>query len=266
MTDKTMKYWILPSENNAVVRETSEGVFEQYDFFSNQWMTCEKPYSSCLQVTSEDVEMIRHAFILAVKAHRGQTDKAGKDYIQHPFRVSQFVEGGPTEITIALLHDVVEDTSVTLEDLRNEGFPETVVNGVYAVTRRDGEPRELYLNRVKNNPSARLVKLADLKHNSDLSRIPEPKETDFRRVQDYQNEIAFLKSESGNGNILKTDKGNDGIKPNMDQEKPVKISGNTLEHISGGEKKIPGGNDEIFGGTNAMIDNPFLTPHDSDSE
>ena len=56
MTDKTMKYWILPSENNAVVRETSEGVFEQYDFFSNQWITCESPTVPRLEVTSEDVE------------------------------------------------------------------------------------------------------------------------------------------------------------------------------------------------------------------
>lgn len=266
MTDKTMKYGILSSVDNNIVRETGDGVFELYDFFSDHWMTCEKPHFSFMQVTSEEVEMIRHAFMLAAKAHRGQTDKAGKDYILHPFRVSQFVEGGPVEITIALLHDVVEDTSVTLDDLRNEGFPETVVNGVDAVTRRDGEARKLYLIRVKDNPSARLVKLADLKHNSDLSRIPEPKATDFRRVQDYQNEIAFLKSEPGDGNILKTDKGNDGMKRNMDQEKPVEISGNTLEHISGGEKKIPGGNDEIFGGTNAMTDNPFLTPHDSDGE
>ncbi len=265
MTDTTT-YWILPEENNAIVRTDSSGNSEQYDFFLDQWIPCETLPSACMEITSEDVKMIRHAFMLARHVHDGQIDKAGVDYIQHPFRVSQFVEGGPVEITIALLHDVVEDTDTTLEDLRKEGFPENVVNGVDAVTRRPEEARDIYLIRVKSNPSARLVKLADLKHNSDLSRISDPKEKDWERVQKYQKEIAFLKSDTIHDNIGQTDKRNDRMKRNMDQEKPIKISGTTLENISGGEKTIPGGNDEIFGAANDLIDNPFLTPHDSECE
>ena len=207
MTDMTT-YWILPEENNAIVRTNSSGISEQYDFFSDQWIPCEALQSARMEITSEDVKMIRHAFMLAKHVHNGQTDKAGADYILHPFRVSQLVKGGPTEITIALLHDVVEDTDTTLEDLRYEGFPENVVNGVDAVTRRPEESRDIYLIRVKNNPSARLVKLADLKHNSDLSRIPDPKTKDRERVQNYQKEIAFLKSDTI-GNISDTDKRND---------------------------------------------------------
>lgn len=265
MTDMTT-YWILPEENNAIVRTNSIGISEQYDFFSDQWIPCEALQSARMEITSEDVKMIRHAFMLAKHVHNGQTDKAGAEYILHPFRVSQFVKGGPTEITIALLHDVVEDTDTTLEDLREEGFPENVVNGVDAVTRRPEEARDIYLIRVKNNPSARLVKLADLKHNSDLSRILDPKAKDLERVQNYQKEIAFLKTDTLHGNIGETCKGNDKMKRNKDQEKPIEISGTTLKHISGGDKKIPGGNSEVFGAPDAMMENPFLTPHDSEGE
>ena len=119
---------------------------------------------------------------------------------------------------------------------------------------------------MKNNPSARLVKLADLKHNSDLSRILDPKAKDLERVQNYQKELAFLKSDTLHGNIGETGKGNDKMKRNKDQEKPIEISGTTLEHISGGDKKIPGGNSEVFGAPDAMMENPFLTPHDSEGE
>ncbi len=265
MTDTTT-YWILTEEDNEIVRTSSNGLFEQYDFFSDQWTTREEQPSACMEITSEDVKMIRHAFMLAKHVHNGQTDKAGAEYILHPFRVSQFVKGGPAEITIALLHDVVEDTDTTLEDLRQEGFPENVVNGVDAVTRRSEEARDIYLNRVKNNPSARLVKLADLKHNSDLSRIPDPREKDLKRVQNYQSEIAFLKSDTKNGSKVETDKENERMERNKEQEKPIEIRGTTLEHISGGEKKIPGGNNEIFGVSDSMADNPFLTPHDSEGE
>ena len=157
-------------------------------------------YGECIalldSISEDEFKMIRSAFLLAKEAHSGQRDKAGADYILHPYHVSQFVKGGPFEITAALLHDVVEDTAVTLDELRRKGFPDIVVNAVDAVTRRPGEARDTYLRRVKNNPAARLVKLADLKHNSDLTRIPNPQEKDIQRVKNYQNEIAYLSKDS----------------------------------------------------------------------
>ncbi len=191
-----MNYWILTEENNVIAREDDGGSLERYDLFSDTWNSCEALCSDRKEISEDEFKMIRSAFLLAKEAHSGQRDKAGADYILHPYHVSQFVKGGPFEITAALLHDVVEDTAVTLDELRRKGFPDIVVNAVDAVTRRPGEARDTYLRRVKNNPAARLVKLADLKHNSDLTRIPNPQEKDIQRVKNYQNEIAYLSKDS----------------------------------------------------------------------
>ena len=96
------------------------------------------------------------------------------------------------EKTVALLHDVVEDTSVTLQNLSDAGFSDAVVHAIDCVTKREGEALQAYLQRVKSDPLATTVKLADLKHNADLSRIPHPTEKDFARVERYKAEIAFL--------------------------------------------------------------------------
>ncbi len=140
---------------------------------------------------------IQKALNIAIKAHKGAVDKGGNDYIFHPVTVALFCQSDD-EKTVALLHDVVEDTSITLDDLRREGFPEHIVAAVDAVTRRNDEKgqngRAVYLKRVKANSLARKVKLADLQHNSDLTRIPHPAEKDFGRVKEYAKEIEFLKS------------------------------------------------------------------------
>ncbi len=130
---------------------------------------------------------------IAEKAHFGQVDKAGADYVNHPIAVAGMVETENEKI-VAYLHDVVEDTEVTLKDLAEAGFNETIIEAVDAMTHRKGEPREDYLARVKANPIARKVKLADLRHNSDLSRIPDPKEKDIKRREKYLKEMAFLAS------------------------------------------------------------------------
>ena len=136
-------------------------------------------------------DMVLRALEIAAAAHSGQVDKSGVAYILHPITVAGLVET-PEEKTVAYLHDVVEDTAVTLEDLRKEGFPDVIVEAVDAMTRRDGEQRDAYLKRVKNDPIARKVKLADLTHNSDLSRIPDPKEKDIRRRDNYLKEMEYL--------------------------------------------------------------------------
>jgi len=125
------------------------------------------------------------AIELAACAHRGQVDKAGQPYILHPLRVMFRVET-QYERMVAVLHDVVEDTGVTLAQLSAEGFPEQVVAAVEALTKRAGESRIAAAHRAAENPIARKVKLADNAENMDLSRIPNPSERDFERLDEYK--------------------------------------------------------------------------------
>lgn len=138
-------------------------------------------------------ESVSKALRLAAAAHKGQVDKAGKDYIGHPIAVAESLDT-EEEQTAALLHDTVEDTEVTLEGLKAEGFSAAVVRAVECLTQRNGEPREAYLLRVAANPLAIKVKLADLAHNSDLSRLSAPAEKDYARAERYAKEAAFLKA------------------------------------------------------------------------
>lgn len=138
--------------------------------------------------------LYQQALAIAKDAHKGQVDKAGVDYIQHPLFVASLVEGELAK-TVALLHDVVEDSAWTLEDLRKEGLPEEVVQAVGILTKKRNENYEEYILRVKQNPLARQVKLADLKHNSDLSRLANVTDRDRKRVAKYQKAISFLSEE-----------------------------------------------------------------------
>jgi (p)ppGpp synthase/HD superfamily hydrolase len=88
-------------------------------------------------------------------------------------------------MTVAVLHDVVEDTAMTLDDLRREGFSKEVILAVERLTHRDGENYEEYIERVRQNPAARSVKLADLEDNMNLLRIRNPKPKDLERLQRY---------------------------------------------------------------------------------
>lgn len=138
--------------------------------------------------------LYQKALAIAEDAHKGQVDKARVDYIQHPLFVASLVEGELAK-TVALLHDVVEDSDWTLEDLRKEGLPEEVVQAVGIITKKRNENYEEYILRVKQNPLARQVKLADLKHNSDLSRLANVTDRDRKRVAKYQKAISFLSEE-----------------------------------------------------------------------
>ena len=137
-------------------------------------------------------KMVSLALDIARKAHNGQVDKAGRPYINHPVAVASMVNTDDEKM-VAYLHDVVEDTVVQLDDLRAFGFGAHIVEAVDAISRRKGESREDYLKRVRGNSLARVVKLADLKHNSDISRILCPLEKDYRRRERYLKEIEFLK-------------------------------------------------------------------------
>ena len=140
------------------------------------------------------MNMVVKAVQLATKAHEGQKDKGGQPYMLHPLRLMLHMSSDEARM-VALLHDVLEDTEVTATDLREEGFPEEVILSVIALTKKENEEYDLYLKRVKENPLATKVKLADLKDNMDLSRIPEPDTKDYARVAKYQDAFQFLTQE-----------------------------------------------------------------------
>lgn len=125
------------------------------------------------------------AIQIAVSAHAGQVDKAGQPYILHPLRVMCSVET-PHERLVAVLHDVIEDTSVTIDDLANEGFPAEVLDAVQALTKLSGESRLDAARRAVRNTIARKVKLADVADNMDMNRIPNPTAKDHARLREYE--------------------------------------------------------------------------------
>ena len=135
--------------------------------------------------------MLELALSIATEAHRGQFDKAGVDYVEHPIYVASQVDS-EEEKAVALLHDVIEDSSVTAEELLNAGLPETVVTAVQILSKKKGQDYQTYLKTVKSNPLARAVKLADLKHNSDLSRLETITDKDLERLEKYKKAIDYL--------------------------------------------------------------------------
>ena len=134
--------------------------------------------------------MLELALSIATEAHRGQFDKAGIDYIEHPIYVASQVDT-EEERAVALLHDVIEDSPVSAEELLQAGLPETVVTAVQVLTKKKEQDYQTYLETVKKNPLARVVKLADLKHNSDLSRLSSITEKDRERLKKYKKLLIF---------------------------------------------------------------------------
>jgi hypothetical protein len=130
---------------------------------------------------------IEKALQIAAQAHEGQKDKEGLPYILHPLRVMGRVEGEEAQI-VAILHDVVEDTKVTLDDLRRAGFSEAVLAAVLCVTHRRDQPYADYVVACKKNPIARQVKLGDLADNCRLDRSilrPQRLQPDLARIHRY---------------------------------------------------------------------------------
>ena len=135
--------------------------------------------------------MFELALSIATEAHRGQFDKAGIDYIEHPIFVASQVDS-EEEKAVALLHDVIEDSPFTAEELLLAGLPETVVAAVQILSKKKGQDYQTYLENVKSNSLARVVKLADLKHNSDLSRLSSVTDKDLERLEKYKRAIDYL--------------------------------------------------------------------------
>ncbi len=129
-------------------------------------------------------ELYDKALQIAVRAHKGQKDKAGHDYILHPIRVSERCDDPRAKI-VALLHDTIVDTDLTADYLREEGFTEEIVEAVLAVTRREGEEYDDYVRRAAQNELGRMVKRADLEDNMGIRRLPELTDRDVERLRKY---------------------------------------------------------------------------------
>lgn len=134
---------------------------------------------------------IEKALKIALNAHEGQKDKGGNPYILHPIAVMNNVETIEEKI-VAILHDVVEDTDITLEDLKIDNFSTEVIEAIDNLTRKYDESYNNFIKRCKENELSRKVKIADIKENMDLTRIPTPKEQDFKRLKKYEKALALL--------------------------------------------------------------------------
>lgn len=134
---------------------------------------------------------LERAIAIAVKAHAGQIDRAGRPYILHPLRMMMRLDDASAQI-VAILHDVIEDSPIGLDDLRNEGFDETIIKAIDCLTRRPDEPYEAFIARGAPNALARQVKLIDLEDNMDIRRLDVLTSADFERLQRYQNARHYL--------------------------------------------------------------------------
>ena len=134
----------------------------------------------------------KKAYEIAKKAHKGQVDKAGVDYINHPLTVASKCQSEDERI-VALLHDVVEDTDVTLEDL-SKVFDKHIIDAIDAITHREGVSYEDYLLNLKKNELALHVKFKDIENNMDLSRIKNPTQKDYDRLEKYRFALNVLNS------------------------------------------------------------------------
>lgn len=136
-------------------------------------------------------EMTKKALRLSFDAHKDQADKSGIPYVYHPFHLAEQMESEET-VTVALLHDVVEDTDYTIEDIIAMGFPKPVTDALALMTHDKTIPYMDYVAKIKTNPIAKAVKLADLRHNSDTSRLEYVDEKVLRRIRKYHDAIELL--------------------------------------------------------------------------
>jgi (p)ppGpp synthase/HD superfamily hydrolase len=138
-------------------------------------------------------DLTKKALALCFEAHKEQTDKTGLPYVFHPFHLAEQMDDELSTVC-ALLHDVVEDTDYTFEDLRKMGFPKDVTDVLSLLTHADGVPYMDYVENLSRNETAKKVKLADLRHNSDLTRLSPDKIDEYalKRTEKYKQAIKFL--------------------------------------------------------------------------
>lgn len=139
----------------------------------------------------ESTQKLTEALFIALEAHKNQVDKGGHPYILHPLRLMMQFKEEELQI-IALLHDVVEDSLFTLDDLKRKGFKKTTIEAIDALTKRVSESYQDFIGRVAKNELARKVKILDLKDNLNLERLPELHNGDFKRIEKYHNSLKYL--------------------------------------------------------------------------
>jgi (p)ppGpp synthase/HD superfamily hydrolase len=131
-------------------------------------------------------ELLGKMLVIATNAHSGQYDRGGNPYILHPLKVMHYLKSEDEELQcIALGHDVIEDTDVSYQQLVAEGFTERIIQGIRTLTKLPGETYDEYKVRVMENVDAMKVKLADLRHNSDIRRLKGVTEKDLARIEKY---------------------------------------------------------------------------------
>ena len=205
-----MKYFQMKDslQQTEVIMQNDDGTFSQFCFGEEVWMPCGTPCASAelTGISAADAEaalnaqrseyekLLALALQVAEEGHRGQVDKGGQPYINHPKAVAASLTN--TEYKIAgYLHDICEDTPATFDDLLRLGFTPRIVQAVRLLTKVKGQSYREYLSRIREDACARAVKIADLKHNMDISRIPAPAAKDFARVEKYKKSLAFLEGD-----------------------------------------------------------------------
>lgn len=136
-------------------------------------------------------KMTKLALKICFDAHKDQLDKSGLPYVFHPFHLAEQMTDEET-CAVALLHDVVEDTDITLGDLEKLGFGEKILEAISLMTHNEGVDYMDYVAKIKTNPIARAVKLADLRHNSDMTRFDIVTDWDIKRAEKYKRAILLL--------------------------------------------------------------------------
>ena len=212
-----MIYFRLLDQLNKdeIVKQESRNVEYQYSFGDEHWIQSsimmmyrwadndeygqfeEIPEAEALMLLDSQrdkyYQLLELAIKVATEAHACQVDKGGKPYINHPQAVAASLTNTEYKI-VAYLHDVCEDTSITFDDLKDMGFTYRIVNSIRLLTKTDELTYEEYLRRLRMDSCARAVKMADLKHNMDITRIPNPSEKDYARIEKYKKSLAFLES------------------------------------------------------------------------
>lgn len=151
------------------------------------------------QLINNMQDMLNRAIHLACDAHYNQFDKGGKSYILHCLEVMNLLKTDCEYLkTIAVLHDTIEDSDFTLVDLKNFGFPSRVLRAVDLLSKVEGQTNQEYLYAICSNKDAMLVKLADLEHNSKISRQPNLERKDFDRLEKYFSMYRYIKTKLEN--------------------------------------------------------------------
>ena len=226
--DESIKSFAENKESGKLTFKDDEGndvSVEGFDrascVYDHARYTLEKFYDRCVFFTSREIdarsqmeheqeeirdiyerdfdELYDKAMKIAEKAHAGQVDKSGVPYIKHPIYVSEHVSGKPEKIA-ALLHDVVEDSDMTLDDLYD--FPSVIIKAVDCLTRKEKQNYTDYICFLRLDPIARNVKIADMKHNMDISRLKKVTVVDRQRVMKYEKYLKMLQEDYVNDELV----------------------------------------------------------------